>query len=120
MMQPLISVDEAKDHLRIDGNDDDPWLQTWIMAVSYAVSGWLGDENRCYSVDSHGDPLEDSHGDYTVHDVVKAAVLVELAQQYRFRDGSGAGLVEAHWGHGHTLGRGATALLTPLRKGRVS
>ena len=72
-------------------------------------------------VDSDDGPyiLEDSNGP-VVKPVVKAAVLVELAQQYRFRDGSGAAAVPAHWGHGHVVGAGATSLLAALRKATVA
>ena len=120
----LVTLEEARGHLRVDTLADDPWLQTWIPAVSQAALAWLKEDWRAYEPsgveDSNGDPipLEDSNGP-VVKPMVKAAVLVELAQQYRFRDGSGAAVVSPHWGHGHTLGAGATALLTPLRKGTV-
>lgn len=117
----LVTLDEARAHLRIDHDADDAWLTTWIAAVSQAVLAWLKDDWRAYessgNTDSAGDPipLEDSNG-LVVRPIVRAAVLVELAQQYRFRDGSGAAAVPTHWGHGFTLGAGATSLLTPLRK----
>lgn len=126
-MVDLVTADEARDHLRIDNDADDSWLSVWIPAISQAVMTWLKDEWRVYEsvLDSNGDPIVDSNGDhfpeessngYVVRPVVKAAVLVELAQQYRFRDGSGAAPVASHWGHGYTLGMGATSLLSALRK----
>ena len=119
----LVTIDQAKDHLRIDGDYDDPWLEMMIPAVSQAVLLWLKDESRVYEteVDSNGDTvvIEDSNGP-VVRPVVKAAVLVELASQYRFREGEGVSTVLANWGHGYTLSMGATALLTPLRKSTVA
>jgi len=121
----LVSVEEARMHLRVDSLDDDSWFATWIPAVENAVFTWLKDSWRAYEasgdVDSAGDPIpaEDSNGDPIPKYAVKAAILVELAQQYRFRDGSDAGAVPAHWGHGYVLGAGATSLLSGLRKRTV-
>lgn len=121
----LVSVEEARMHLRVDSLDDDPWFATWIPAVENAVFTWLKDAWRAYEasgdVDSAGDPIpaEDSSGEPIPKYAVKAAILVELAQQYRYRDGSDAGAVPAHWGHGYVLGAGATSLLSGLRKSTV-
>jgi hypothetical protein len=47
-------------------------------------------------------------------------VLVELASQYRFRDGSGKdNVVPDAAGHGYILSKGATAILSGLRKSTV-
>jgi len=116
----LVTFEEARHHLRIDGEYDDPWLEAWIPAISQAVLLWLKDESRAYEpeIDSSGAVVTDSNDDpvMTVRPIVRSAVLVELASQYRFREGEGAAQATAHWGHGHTLSIGATALLTPLRK----
>lgn len=131
-MTQLVSVDEARLHLRVDSYADDLWIDIFITAISSAVMSWLKDDWRCYETieDSNGDKIEDSNGDQTpatdangdliVQPIVKAAVLVELGQQYRFRDGSGAAQVMPHWGHGYVLGAGATSLLVALRKGTVT
>lgn len=113
----LVSLEDARAHLRIDSfsgeSPDDAWLEIMIPAISEAVLLWLKDEERAYEVDSEGE-----RGD--VRPVVRAAVLVELASQYRFRESEGAAHVPAHWGHGYNLGIGATALLTPLRRSTVA
>ena len=130
-MADFVTTAEAREHLRAT-TADDSWLAIWIPAISAAVLSWLKEDWRAYLpaldadgvalVDSSGDeiPMEDSDGDHTVKPQVKAAVLVELAQQYRFRDGSGAAAVPSHWGHGYVLGAGATILLVAVRKATVA
>jgi len=110
----LVTVEQARCHLRID--DDDPvhpdniWLDIMIPAISQAVLLWLKDNGKALV------SQDDEHTPPVVKPVVQAAVLVELAVQYRFREGDGNTAVPAHWGHGYTLSTGASALLTPLRK----
>lgn len=131
-MTALVDIHDARAHLRVDSYADDLWIELMIQAVSGAVLAWLKEPWRAYepALDSNGDALTDSNGDeipalnevgeMTPKAMVKAAVLVELGQQYRFRDGSGAAAVPQHWGHGYTLGIGATSLLSPLRKSTVA
>jgi hypothetical protein len=102
-----------------------------IEGVSDAVLRWLKKDWRAYVLvlDSNGDPilysdgdpliLEDSNGP-VVKPVVKMATLVEIAVQYRFRDGDGTPAVPSHWGHGYVLSAGPTSLLTALRKSTVA
>ena len=136
-MPNLISFDEAREHLRLDadsgGGPDDGWLSIFIPAVSEAVRRWLKEDWRLYEpardtdgnviLDSDGKPVPvlDSDGEPVVRWLVKAACLVELERQYRFRGGEGGATDEpAANGWGYTLGKGATALLTPLRKPTVA
>lgn len=104
-----------------------------IPAISGAVLTWIKDSWRAYTLetdengdviyDSNGDgiPVEDSSGPI-VNPVVKAATLVEIALQFRFRDGADAtsAYVPSHWGHGYVLGIGATSLLAGIRKSTVA
>jgi hypothetical protein len=127
-MVALVTLDEARDQLMVDSTAVNPWLNMMIPAISQAVLAWLKDEWRAYELaqDSAGDPLTDSNGDPIVFldsageplvkPMVKAATLIELASQFRFRDGDGVKNVPDAWGHGHVLCMGATALLVPLRK----
>lgn len=133
-MLELVTIDEARAHLRIDnygtgGGPDDPWLSLWIPAVSEQVALWLKDSWRLYEweLDSNGDVVEDSNGDPivvldtngdpVVRMVVKAAVLIELASQYRFREGEGKdNVVTPDAGYGYVLNKASTALLAPLRR----
>lgn len=133
----LVTKAEARAQLRLDdfdsaGGPDDLWLDIWIPAVSEAVATWLKDDWRLYVLlrdsagdtilDSSGDPeVElDAQGDPIVRKQVKGAVLIELASQFRFREGEGENVVPEHEGHGYTLSKGATALLSSLRKSTVA
>lgn len=121
----LVSLQEAEAHLRLDNDAETSWLSVFIPVVSGAVAAWLKDSWRLYVpsdfVDSQGNPIpaEDSQGVKFVDPVVKGAVLIELAQQFRFRDGSGAAAVPSHAGHGYVLGAGATSMLSGLRRSTV-
>lgn len=133
MAEALITLEQARAHLRIDdvdsaGGPDDPWLAMAIPAVSEAVALWLKDSWRLYDLerDSNGDvlydsqgegfPLLDSNGDPTVRSVVQAACLLELERLDRFRGGEGDADVPDSAGHGYVLGKGATSLLVALRR----
>src|SRR5690606_27329422 len=136
-MLELVTIEEARHQLRLDepgsdGGPDDGWLSIFIPAVSEAVASWLKDRWRLYlpERDSHGDIVYDSDGNQVaatdsnghpiVHPIVRAAVLVELASQFRFREGEGDNRVDAHEGHGYTLSKTATALLSGLHKSTVA
>ena len=131
-MIELVTIEEARAHLRIDdvdsdGSPDDLWLSIFMPAISEAVANWLKDEWRLYvaEVDSGG-VVVDSSGDpvpalpLAARPVVKAATLIELERQYRFRGGEAEADVQSHEGRGYTLGKGATALLSGLRKSTVA
>lgn len=131
MATDLVSLSEARAHLYIDtdgtaGSPHDVWLSIFIPVVSEMVARWLKDDWRLYvsEVDSSGDIELDSAGDpiptSVIRPVVKGAVLVELASMFRFREGEGDNRVEAHEGHGYTLSRTATAILSSLRKSTVA
>lgn len=121
----LVTLQEAEAHLRLDNDDETSWLSVFIPVVSGAVATWLKDSWRLYQPsgfeDSQGNPIpaEDSEGTKFVDPVVKGAVLIELAQQFRFRDGSGAAAVPSHAGHGYVLGAGATSMLSGMRRSTV-
>jgi len=131
-MVALVTRDEVKSQLMMDNDAADGWIDMMILAISGAVMSWLKDEWRAYEPlldadgnvveDSNGDPipLEDSNGDFTVKPVVKAATLVEIASQFRFRDGDGAPAVPSHAGHGYVLSAGPTSLLLGLRRSTVA
>lgn len=136
-MLELVTIEDARQQLRLDeidssGGADDAWLALAIPGVSEAVRSWLKQDWRLYQpqmdssgavvTDSAGNPIpaEDSNGDPIVQPVVRLAVLIELASQFRFREGEGDNVVQADAGYGYTLSKGATALLMALRKPTVA
>lgn len=131
----LVTLSEAHQHLRLivfnGESPDDPWLNIWIPIVESAVQAWLKDEWRMYALerDSNGEIVRDSEGNPIpqydsngpiLNPIVRGAILVELGAQFRFREADGAPQAPSHWGHGYTLGVGATALLNSLRKSTVA
>lgn len=130
-MAAFVTLAEVKSHLMMDNDAADGWIDMMILAISGAVISWLKDEWRAYvpMVDTAGIPLEDSDGAYIpaidsngdpmALPVVKAATLVEIASQFRFRDGDGAAAVPSHAGHGYVLSAGPTSLLSGLRRSTV-
>lgn len=139
-MVEFVTKEQARISLRLDSvpdsnggtGPDDPWLNLWIPIVSAAVLSWLKDSWRAYVpeldsagfviVDSNGDPIPliDSNGDLVPHPSVVGATILELASQYRYREGEGDNQVPSDAGYGYVLSRGATALLTPLRRSTVA
>ena len=136
-MLELVTIDDARQQLRLDeidsnGGADDAWLVLAIPGVSEAVRSWLKDDWRLYLperdtagaiiTDTDGDPIpaEDSNGNPITHPTVRLAVLLELASQFRYREGEGENVVPADAGHGYTLSKGATAILAGLRKPTVA
>lgn len=136
-MPNLMTHDDAYHHLRLDTegdgtnitSPDDPWLDIFIPAISEAIADWLKDEWRLYmpSLDSNGDVIVDSNGDpipdlpLVVRPKVKAAALIELAAQYRYREGEGKdNQVTADAGYGYILNKTSTALLAGIRKSTVA
>jgi hypothetical protein len=132
-MLELVTTAEAKAHLRIDSSADDTWLAVFIPAISQAVLTWLKDESRLYypERDTNGDIVYDSNGDPVpeldtdeepvVNTLVKAAVLLELGNVYRYREGEGKdNVVPQEAGHGYILNKTSTALLTGIQRPTVA
>ena len=136
-MLELVTLAEARAHLRLDFEEDsgegfgpdDSWLSIFIPAISGAVARWVKIEARLFvpEVDSSGASVLDSGGDpvpavpLVALPLVKAAVLLELASVYRYREGEGKdNVVTPDAGYGYVLNKASTALLTPLRKPTVA
>lgn len=94
----LVTLAEAKRHLRVDFDDEDADITLRVHAASGAVLNYLKHRARAYSpeLDSTGEPVYDSSGDPVpeldtagdpvVAFEVKAAVLLMLGYLYRDRD----------------------------------
>lgn len=118
----LVTLQQARDHLRADTDADDADLTLKIQTASAAVIDYVGD---LVPRDSQGDPFLDSQGDIVgvkerALTRMKLATLVAVAYFYRERDGSQEFAVPTQWGYGYALPQGATALLYTLRKPTVA
>lgn len=131
-MLEFVTPESAREQLRIDSGADDSWLAIWIPAVSASIAAWLKQEWRLYMLqrDAAGELIRDTaglpmpvmgdDGEPVLHPSVVAATLLELASQYRYREGEGDNTVLADAGHGYVLSRAATAQLAPLRRTTVA
>ena len=116
-MIKLVSVATVMEQLHLDNDMQTAWLDVAIAGVSAAVVAWVGGIERLAPVDSSGNPTIDSDG--VVEDVDGAAVLavlVEVAYQYRFREGAAEQDQGDWYATGYVLNMSSTALLTPLRE----
>lgn len=129
-MVEFVTAAEARIHLRLDaGTADDAWLAIFIPAISEAVLTWLKDSWRAYvpEIDSSGEVILDSSGEtipalpLTPKFQVKAAVLIELASHFRFREGEVTdNVVTPDAGYGYVLNKASTAILAPLRRSTIA
>lgn len=120
----LITLDEAKAHLRIDYDDDDSDIERKLQEASAAVLTYLdgapiGQPKR----DEQGEILRTPEGevDYlrdgdelVVRYEIKAAVKLLLGELYKNREGEQDGEIPSQWGYGY-LPRSVVSLLYPLR-----
>lgn len=103
-MTMLVSMDEARNHLRIDSIDEDPDLILKIHAASGAVLGYLK---------SAADKYKGEDGEFDADRIpfeVKASVLLMLGYLSKDRDNDDGREYEQGF-----LPRPVTALLYPLR-----
>ncbi|NIK62590.1 hypothetical protein [Xanthomonas cannabis] len=131
-MREFVTTDAARAQLRLDTDADGEWLAIWIPAVSEMVAAWLKQDWRLYLLkrDAAGElvrdaagvpmPVLDQQDNPVLHPSVIAATLLELASQYRYREGEGDNVVPADAGHGYLLTKAATAQLVPLRRATVA
>lgn len=111
-MPQLVTLEQAKDHLRVDTDDGDNDLILKIRGASMSVMRYLKAQGAASFTDSAGDVIEDSNGDAIgVPEDVQSAVLLMLGYLNRDRD--------ADSDNAYTMGflpPPVTALLYPLRK----
>lgn len=83
-MPTIVTMEEAKAHLRVDGTDADADITLKLDAAVDAVSGRLG----------RSIPWKDADGlDVPVPAAVKAAILLELGDLYANREGAIVGTI---------------------------
>lgn len=102
-MKQLVTKEEARTQLMLDDSADDAWLEIAIDAVTHAIEMWA---SNVFDDNDHPNKI------------AKQAALVELAYQYRYREGNTEDVQD--WIlHGYPLSPGAVMLLQPLHKPRV-
>lgn len=108
----LVTLEQAKSHLRVDFDDEDDYIELLVQSASGAVVNYL--EEYAYStfLDSSGEPMYDSSGraEFVPYEVT-AAVLILVGYLYRMRDNNEGGEFDRGY-----LPMPVTALLYPLRK----
>lgn len=113
-MTLLVTLQQAKDHLRIDTDDGDADLELKIHGASGAVLNYLKGANHFAQQVVDGVPVVDADGlpVYTTAVLfeVQAAVLLLLGYLYKDRDND-----KDHEYEQGFLPRPVTALLYPLR-----
>ena len=112
-MTMLVSLPQAKDHLRIDSADGDADLTLKVHAASGAVLRYLNGKNYLVpTVDGQGAPVLDAGGAPTteVRFEVQAAVLLMTGYLHKDRDND-----QNHEYETGYLPRPVTALLYGLR-----
>lgn len=113
----LVSLEQARQHLRSDTDADDADLVLKIEAASEAVMSYISDNHSAAFTDSAGQLYEDSQGiAIGVPRRVQSAALLTVAYLYRERDGKSEAGVDAQWGYGYTLPKSATMLLYSMRR----
>jgi hypothetical protein len=109
-MVMLVSLQQAKDHLRVDGSADDNDLTLKIHAASGAVLNYIRNGADAFT-DSAGEAIVDSNDNpIGIPYEVQAATLLMLGYLYRMRDNNEGGEFEMGY-----LPKPVTALLYPYR-----
>jgi hypothetical protein len=111
-MTLLVTLAQAKSHLRVTHTHDDADITLKIHAASGAVINYLKESAEDW-VDSSGEVLVDSSDLPLVPQVVQQATLVLLGWMYSYREGE-VGESNPSFSMGY-LPPTVTALLYPLR-----
>lgn len=122
-MTQLVTLDEAKAHLRVDHGLDDDDITLKIEAASAAVLDYIGDTQYLF-LDTGGDDLdlEDTSPDQAglrARHTCRQATLLLLGEFYRNREPTATDPVDPQFGYGY-LPRSVTALLYKLRTPTVA
>lgn len=109
----LVTLQQAKDHLRVDYDDEDAEITLLSQAAGAAIIDYL--KSGATFLDSSGDVPVDSSGDPDgVPYQVQAASLILIAELYKNREAEQDGEVNSQFGYGY-MPRSVVALLYPLR-----
>lgn len=81
----LVTLEQAKQHLRVDYTQEDEHITLLVHAASGAAMNYL--EEGAPFLDSNEEPEMDSNGDIVgVEYAIQAAVLLMVGYLYRLRD----------------------------------
>jgi hypothetical protein len=111
-MTMIVTLPQAKKHLRVTHTLDDADITLKIHAASGAVINYLKSSASAW-IDSSGQVIEDSSGVLLVPQEVQEATLVLLGWMYSYREGE-TGETNPAFQTGY-LPPPVTALLYPLR-----
>lgn len=103
----LVTLEEAKAHLRVDHDLDDSTIEIYINGSSESVINYL-DGASPYLLD------EDGKETTKVKYVVKAATLIMVGEFYKNREANQDGAMPTGFGYGY-LPYPVVSLLYPLR-----
>jgi hypothetical protein len=106
-MTLLVTVCQAKEHLRVDFDTEDDDIELKIHAASAAILDYL-DDARYDFTDTSGELTAD------VPYTVQAATLLMVGDLYKNREPTATDAVDSKFGYGY-LPRAVLALLYPLR-----
>lgn len=112
----LVTLAQAKAHLRVDTDYEDADLELKVQAASLACWRYIRDGAAGDWIDTAGVPIEDSAGIvFGAPEDVKAATLLLVADLYREREGANT----TEWEHGF-LPVACRTLLYPYRMPTVA
>lgn len=109
----LITLEQAKQHLLMDHDEDDQHILLLSEAASEAVINYLKDGAEAF-LESDGAVPIDSNGDPMVPRVVQAATLIMMAEMYKNREGQPENMTPAQYGYLY-LNNTVMSLLAQLR-----
>lgn len=109
----LITLDQAKAHLRMDHDAEDETIESYIRSASRAVLTYLGDAADEF-LDSSGEVVVDSSNLPVTPEDIQHAVRLLVGEFMRNREPEPGDQVNPSFGYGY-LPRAVTALLYPYR-----
>jgi hypothetical protein len=121
-MTSLVTLDEAKAHLRIDHDDEDESIELQIEAASAAVLNYIGDAQYLF-LDTGGDelmldPATEQEG-LRAQQLAHRATLLLVGDFFKNREPTPDDVVDPRFGYGY-LPRAVVALLTSLRQPTIA
>jgi hypothetical protein len=113
-MVMLVSLQQAKDHLRVDSSDEDNDLTLKIHAASAAVLNYIRNGADVFT-DSAGEPILDSNDNpIGIPYEIQAATLLMIGYLNRLRDENDNTLIGDGFAYGY-LPNPVMSLLYPYR-----